>query len=262
MQIDLSRYRVKLAETEAERRGAERLRYRVFVEELGARASPMQHATRREYDRFDRFFDHLVLVDQSPEIPDPMDRIVGAYRLMRDDAAKTGCGFYSASEYDLSPILKSGRHSLELGRSCVAREHRGGPGLHLLWNGLASYVLEQRIEILFGVASFAGTDPAPVKEALSWLHHNHLAPECLRVRALPDGFLSMNRTLIEDIQPTRALQSIPTLIKAYLRFGGCVGEGAYIDRRFNTIDVCVVMDTVQMKEKHRSFYERHRRNPT
>ncbi len=259
MQIDVSRYRVKLAETEAERRGAERLRYRVFVEEMGAKASALEHATRRESDVFDPFFDHLILQDLSPVISDPEESVVGVYRLMRDDAAKAGRGFYSASEYDLHRILDSGRPCLELGRSCVAPEHRGGPALHLLWNGLADYVLARRIEILFGVASFSGTEPAPVAEALSWLHHNHLAPESLRIRALPDGFLGMDRIPIGDVQPTRALQAIPPLIKAYLRLGGHVGEGAYIDRRFNTIDVCVVMDTSRMTEKYRAFYVRHQR---
>lgn len=259
MQIDLSRYRVKFAETEVERAGAERLRYRVFVEEMGASASALQHATRQESDGFDRFSEHLILQDMSRESSDPMDSIVGVYRLMREEAAKAGPGFYSASEYDLDPILRSGRPALELGRSCVAPEHRGGPALHLLWNGLAEYVLEHRIEILFGVASFPGTDPAPVAEALSWLHHNHLAPEHLRVRALPGGFLDMDRMPAEDVQPTGAVRKIPSLIKAYLRLGGCVGEGAFVDRKFNTIDVCVVMDTARMNEKHRARYARHQR---
>ena len=154
MQIDLSRYRVKLAETEAERAGAQRLRYRVFVEEMGAHATPEEHAARREWDDFDPFFDHLILSSLDPAIADPLDRVVGVYRLMRGEVALAGPGFYGAGEYDLAPILRSGRPCVELGRSCVAREHRGGPAMHLLWNGLASYVLERGIELLFGVASF------------------------------------------------------------------------------------------------------------
>ena len=87
MQIDASRYRVKLAETEAERAGAQRLRYRVFVEEMGARASPEEQAARREWDDFDPFFDHLVLLSLDPAIADPLDRVVGVYRLMRGEVA-------------------------------------------------------------------------------------------------------------------------------------------------------------------------------
>lgn len=258
MQIDLSRYRVKLAETEAERLGAQRLRYRVFVEEMGARATPEQHAARREWDAFDPHFDHLVLIDEAPDVEDPLDRVVGVYRLMRRAAAREGIGFYGASEYDLGPIEASARESVELGRSCVASGHRGGPALHLLWSGLADYVLTRDIEILFGVASFPGTDPAPLAEPLAWLHHNHLAPPELRMRARPEHFLAMDALPAEAIDAGRALRAIPPLIKAYLRLGGFVGEGAFIDLGFNTIDVCLVMDTGRMQARHRAFYERNR----
>ena len=258
MQIDVSRYQVKLADTEAEREGAQRLRYRVFVEEMGADATPEERAARREWDEFDPYFDHLVLLSLDPAIADPLDRVVGVYRLMRDAAARAGRGFYGAGEYDLGPIESSGRESVELGRSCVAREHRGGPAMHLLWNGLASYVLERRIELLFGVASFHGTDPDPLAEALSFLHHEHLAPPDLRVRARPEHYLDMNRMPREAVDPARALQAIPSLIKAYLRLGGFVGDGAFVDRAFNTIDVCVVMDTTRMTERYLQFYQRTR----
>lgn len=256
MQIDLSRYRVKLADTEAERLGAQRLRYRVFVEEMGATASPAEHAARREWDAFDPWFDHLILLDRAATSPDPLDRVVGVYRLLRDEAARNGPGHYAAREYDLEPLAVSARPSVELGRSCVAAEHRGGVAMLLLWNGLAEYVLSQGIEILFGVASFPGTDPAPVAEALSYLHQHHLAPPELRVRARAPHNLEMNRMAPEAVQPARALGAIPPLIKAYLRLGGWVGEGAFIDRTFNTIDVCVVMDTARMTLRHREFYAR------
>jgi putative hemolysin len=258
MQIDLSRYHIKLAETEEERAGAQRLRYRVFVEEMGAEASAEERAVRQEWDAFDPYFDHLVLLDRGPGVADPLDRVVGVYRLMRDSAALAGIGFYGANEYDLAPVLASGRASVELGRSCVALEQRGGAAMHLLWNGLAEYVLDRGIEILFGVASFRGTDPAPLAEPLAYLHHHHLAPPDLRVRARPEHFLDMALMPADALEPTRALKAIPPLIKAYLRFGGWVGEGAWIDDAFNTIDVCVVMDTTRMTERYRQFYARNK----
>jgi putative hemolysin len=261
MQIDVSRYRVKLAETDEERAGAQRLRYRVFVEEMGARATPEEHALRREWDRFDPYFDHMILVDQTPPSADPLDRIAGVYRLMRGDVATGGPGFYGGSEFDLAPIVASGRPCVELGRSCVAPEHRGGPAMHLLWNGLAAYVLEHGIELLFGVASFHGTDPAPLAEALSFLHHAHLAPPDLRARAHGPNLLAMDLLPAERIDQARAVQMIPSLIKAYLRVGGFVGEGAFVDRDFNTIDVCVIMDTGRMTERYQQFYQRQERRP-
>jgi putative hemolysin len=256
MQIDASRYRVKLAETEAEREGAERLRYRVFVEEMGAEATPEQHAARREWDGFDAWSDHLILVDAAAG---PPGGVVGAYRLLGAEAAAAGPGFYGAGEYDLGPIVASGRPAVELGRSCVAREHRGGLAMHLLWNGLAAYVLDRGIELMFGVASFPGTDAAPLAEALAFLHHQHLAPPDLRVRALPDHYLGMDLMPRAAIDAPRALRAIPPLIKAYLRLGGFVGDGAWVDHKFNTIDVCVVMDTRRMTDRYRAFYERGRR---
>jgi putative hemolysin len=259
MQIDLSRYRVKLAGTDEERAGAQRLRYRVFVEEMGARATPDERARRQEWDDFDAFFDHLILVDLTPPSEDPLDRVVGVYRLMRGEVAAAGPGFYSAREYDLSPIVASGRTCLELGRSCVAPEHRGGPAMHLLWNGLAAYVLEHGVELLFGVASFPGADPAPLAEALSLLHHDHLAPPDLRVRAHGPNILEMALIPRAAIDPARAMQAIPSLIKAYLRLGGFVGDGAFVDHDFNTVDVCVVMDTGRMTERHLHFYRRQGR---
>lgn len=256
MQTEVSRYVIRLAETEADRRAAERLRYRVFVEEMGAVVSAEKRAAEREWDDFDPFFDHLLLIDLASSSPDPLDHVVGAYRLMTDTAARAGLGFYSANEFDLGPILATGRPCLELGRSCVAREHRGGAGLHLLWNGLAAYVMTHGIEILFGTASFPGTDPAGVVEALSHLHHAHLAPPDLHVRVHETGRLGVPLLPREAIDPMRAMRAVPPLIKAYLRLGGFIGEGAYVDDIFSTIDVCVVMDTGRMTDRYRQFYER------
>src|SRR5690606_35536672 len=98
-------------------------------------------------------------------------------------------------------------------------------------------------------------------EALSYLHHEHLAPADLRVRARAEHYLDMNLMPREAVDGARALQAIPPLIKAYLRLGGFVGDGAYVDRDFNTIDVCVVMDTGRMPERSVRFCRRGRGRP-
>lgn len=254
-------YEVKIAEAEEEILGAQRLRYRVFVEEMGADARDEERTARREWDRYDRHFNHLILISREIAVEDPLDRVVGAYRLMRDGSARDGIGFYSADEYDLSPIMESGRSLVEVGRSCVAKEHRGGMGMHLLWNELARYVLDHGIEILFGVASFHGTDPAPFRDALALLHHRHLAPPDLRVRARDGNRQEMDLCALADVDTLKASAKIPPLIKSYLRLGGFVGDGAFIDHDFNTTDVCIVMDTERMKEGYRRFYERNRTQP-
>ena len=245
MQIDLSRYRVKLAETEAEREGAQRLRYRVFVEEMGARATPEERAARREWDAFDPFFDHLILESLDPAIADPLDRVVGVYRLMRDDVARGRAGLLRRRRVrpDADRASRAGRASSSAAPAS-RRSTAAGRRCTCSGTGWPSYVLERGIELLFGVASFHGTDPAPLAEALvlSCTTSTWRRPD-LRVRAQPAHYLDMNLMPREAIDAARALQAIPPLIKAYLRLGGFVGDGAFIDRDFNTIDVCVVMDT-------------------
>ncbi|MXU66152.1 GNAT family N-acetyltransferase [Oceanomicrobium pacificus] len=255
MKMDLSRFDVRLATTDEEVRAAQHLRYRVFVEEMGATVPPEDAALKIERDRFDPYFDHLLLIDRAAAEDDPA-RVIGVYRLLRGAVAKAGPGFYGAGEFDLTPLLELDRETVELGRSCVAQEFRAGSAMLLLWNGVSRYVRDHGIEVMFGTASFPGTDPAPLAEALSHLHHAHLAPPDIRVRAQPDHGIDMNLMPAAQVNAGRAMRATPALIKAYLRLGGFVGEGAYVDHGFNTIDVCLLMDTERMVAKYRDFYSR------
>jgi len=254
MKLDRTRFEIRLARTDEELQAAQRLRYAVFVEEMGAPAEEADHSRRLERDRFDAHFEHLILIDRNRPTADPLDKVCAVYRLLPGDKAASCGGFYSASEYDLSKIREMDRAVVELGRSCVAAEYRGGAALFLMWEALADYVQSRNIEVLFGVASFHGTDPEAVAEGLSYLHHNHLAPEDLRVRAHQRSFARMDRIAAEQLDRRTALDQVPALIKAYLRLGGFVGEGAFIDHDFNTIDVCLLMDTARMRTKYRDFY--------
>ncbi|MBY5932544.1 GNAT family N-acetyltransferase [Tateyamaria omphalii] len=241
-------FRVALADTDADLRAAQRLRYDVFVGELGGGGPLVDHAERLEQDRFDPFFDHLVLHD------DAVGQVVAVYRMLRAERAEAAGQFYSEDEYDLSPLRATGRRLLELGRSCVHADYRGGPAMYHLWNGLAAYIENHGIEIMFGVASFHGTDVQRLAQPLSLLHHRHLAPEHLRVRARPPYAASMNLLPETEIDRRAAMVQVPSLIKAYLRLGGVVGEGAYVDHSFNTTDVCLIMDTAVMSERQRRIY--------
>lgn len=262
MRIETGRFTVRLAEDDADVAAAQRLRYKVFVEEMGAHASPAERAARREQDEFDPYFDHLLLIDNEIAARDPDDRVAGVYRLMTGRMAREGVGFYGASEYDLTKLREYPREVLELGRSCVDAQHRGGAGMHLLWTGLGEYVAERNIEILFGVASFHGADVAPLAQSLSYLHHKYLAPEDLRVRAVEDQYTPMDILPEAEIDRVAALRQIPALIKAYLRLGGFVGDGAFVDTDFNTVDVCLLMDTSRMVQRYRQFYSRADRGAT
>lgn len=246
---------LRLARDARDLQAAQRLRYEVFIEELGGDGPLVDHENRLEIDEFDPWFDHLLLVDESRD-PASLSDVVGVYRLLTCEKARGIGRFYSESEYDLSALKASGRRLLELGRSCVHPDHRGGTAMLHLWNALAEYVLERDIEVMFGVASFHGTDAQVLRQPLAWLHHNHLAPEDIRVRALPPHRQDMDLLPEADLDRRSALAATPALIKAYLRLGGFVGDGAFIDHAFNTIDVCLLLDTARMSERHRSFYTR------
>ena len=239
---------IKLAETKDELRAAQRLRYDVFVRELNGGGALVDHAQELEQDRFDPYFDHMLAIDTTK------DEVVGVYRLLRGAQAQALGQFYSEDEYDLSVLKQSGRRLLELGRSCVHRDDRGGVVMYHLWNGLAQYVMQHDIEVLFGVASFHGTDVQALAQPLSILHHNHLAPDDLRVRTQPQHFVDMNLVPVADLDRRAAMLEVPSVIKAYLRLGGFVGEGAYVDHAFNTTDVCLIFDTARMNDRQRRIY--------
>lgn len=257
MLADDSALIVRLARDGRDLRAAQRLRYKVFVEELRADGPMVDHDSRLERDEFDALFDHLLLIDRRRD-PEGLEDVVGVYRLLPSDRVAEGGRFYSESEFDLSALKRSGRRLLELGRSCVHPDHRGGAAMVLLWNALADYVLERRIEVLFGAASFHGTDVSRLEQPLSWLHQHHLAPDALRVVAQAGGRQRMDLLPPERIDARAAKAATPALIKAYLRLGGFVGDGAWVDHAFNTTDVCLVMDTAQMSARHREYYTRGR----
>jgi L-ornithine Nalpha-acyltransferase len=252
---------LRLARDARDLAAAQRLRYRVFVEELGASGPLVDHQARLEKDVHDALCDHLLLIDPQRD-PASLDDVVGVYRLLQGAKLPAGASFYSESEYDLTALRQSGRRLLELGRSCVEPAYRGGTAMLHLWNGLADYTLSNEIEVLFGVASFHGTDLEALAQPLAYLHHNHLAPPLLRVTAIGDQARAMDRMEPEMVDRRAAMLATPALIKAYLRLGGVVGEGAYLDRDFNTTDVCLLIDISQMSEKHRAFYTRKADRPS
>lgn len=247
--LDRTEFTVKLAESDAELRAAQRLRYDVFVNELGGGGALVDHDQRLERDAFDPHFDHMILTPKGSE------DVVGVYRLLRGCRAGAAGGFYSETEYDLTPLKASGRSLLELGRSCVHPDFRGGMAMHALWGGLAKYVAVHRIDILFGVASFHGTDIDALAAPLSLLHHRHLAPPTLRVTARSTAYQPMDIINEDLLDRAAAMVQVPSLIKSYLRLGGCVGQGAFIDHTFNTTDVCLIMDTSRMNAQQTKRFQ-------
>lgn len=245
---------IRLASDTRDNRAACRLRYQVFVEELGGDGHLVDHVNRLESDRFDPYAQQLILVDNRRDV-DNLDHVVGVYRMLDGEGAKRAGQFYSDTEYDLTVLKDSGRRLLELGRSCLHPDYRKGTALFMLWNGLSEYIRRHDIEVLFGVASFFGTDASVYATHLSYLAQNHMTPPELLVTARPKSYLPMDPVPADAVSRAVVMPTMPPLIKAYLRIGGFVGDGAYVDKTFNTTDVCMVLDATRMNPRTRALYD-------
>jgi L-ornithine Nalpha-acyltransferase len=251
---------VRLARSGEEIVAAQELRYRVFYDELSAAPDAVALATRRDEDRFDAYCDHLLVLDHADA--DPSGRrpsapgIVATYRLLRQEAAETAGGFYSAGEFDIAPLLARHRRLrfLELGRSCVLPAYRNRRTVELLWHGCWAYVLHYGIDVMMGCASLEGTDPDHLALPLSFLHHFAAADADWRVRARPGLGVGMNRMPPGAIDPKAALRSLPPLLKGYLRLGARIGDGAVVDRQFGTTDVMIVLPVATISARYLQHY--------
>jgi putative hemolysin len=239
---------VRLAKSASEVEAAQALRYKVFYEEMGAHPTPQMRRLKRDFDEIDERSDHLVVHD--PQREGPTGSIVGTYRLIRGDRIKRLEEFYSSSEYDLSPIAKFPGRVLELGRSCVAPDYRCRSVMQLLWRGISEYVSAKGIGLMFGCGSLPGANIDRHADALTYLHANHLAPEHLRIRARADRYEPMTLRDPWQLDLKAALAGLPPLIKGYLRLGGVVGDGAVLDREFNTTDICIIVETSRITDKY------------
>lgn len=254
---------VRLAQTAAEVRQAQKLRYRVFYQEGSAIPNPARLLARRDVDAYDAICDHLLVIDHASPERGALNRpaVVGTYRLLRQPLAEEYGGFYTAGEFDIGGLI--GRHGhlqfLELGRSCVLAEYRNKRTVELLWHGIHAYVLQNRCDVMIGCASIEGTDPKQLALPLSFLHHYARAPEQWRARALPERYIEMNRLSKEAIDPKAALRGLPPLIKGYLRLGAHVGDGAVIDREFGTTDVLIVLPMSAIQKRYFEHFDLSRR---
>jgi len=241
---------VRIAGSEAEIAAAQALRYRIFYGEMGAKPTPEMERLQRDIDAYDPVCDHLLVIDHGA---DGSPQVVGTYRLLRQVVAEQHNGFYSAGEYDLGPLIETARQGgqlLELGRSCVSPAYRNSATISLLWRGIASYLHAHSIGYLFGCGSLPGTDPEAHAVLLSYLAHHHMAPSHLRARALPEHYVPMDRIARGAYDPRAAARALPPLLKGYLRVGAMVGDGAFVDRQFNTVDVFVVMPVAAITRRY------------
>jgi putative hemolysin len=237
------RLHVGLAASAEDVRAAQRLRYRVFVDEMGARLDCVEPGIESDY--FDPYCQHL-LVRRSDT-----DEIVGCYRILTDMQARKAGSFYSETEFDLTRILAVPGRFIEVGRTCVHPDYRNGATIALLWSGIARFIVMNRIDYLIGCASIPlGTGTHKAAAIYQRLAGSFLAPAEWRV---------FPKVPMPRIQLTGAEEpaEIPALIKAYLRVGAKVcGEPAW-DPDFNVADLFIMLRTDSIAGRYaRHFLQR------
>ena len=252
--IKVDNFVIKIAEKKSELKKAQALRYSVFYKEKKAIPTISKKLFRLDYDKVDKFADHLIVIDRNRK--GIKNKIVGTYRLLRGDIASHSGGFYTSSEFDLSKILNSYKNNkiLELGRSCVHQDYRNGAIMILLWKAIAEYVKLYDIKILLGCASFHGTDVMKYTNELSYLRKHFSLPGELSVKSLDTKIYHYYTEIKSNTNDLRTFVKLPPLIKGYLRIGGKVSHDCFVDYKFNTIDLCVIVTTDKIDEKYKKKY--------
>ena len=247
---------VRLARSEAEIEAAQKIRYRVFFEEMGARAGGRANLDRRDCDRFDAVCDHLLVFDTALAGPDHR-RIVGTYRLLTAGGRGAGRQLLfrrriRAEAVDRAPSRASASWSWAVPACC--RNTAPSAPSKCLWQGIWAYVTEHSIGVMAGCASFHGTVPAAHAEALSYLAHHCRTGADFDIRAVPGRYASMDLMPVEAINTKSAIAGMPPLVKGYLRVGARIGDGCVIDHEFGTVDVFVVMPVKEIRQRYISYY--------
>ncbi|HWD18082.1 MAG TPA: GNAT family N-acyltransferase [Verrucomicrobiae bacterium] len=221
-------YATRLARSMAEIQRAQELRFEVFNLELKEGLAE-SYATGRDEDVFDSVCDHLVVEHA------PTGRIVGTYRLQTGENAARHRGYYCEQEFEFGVLEPLRPHAVELGRACVAREHRNLVVLGLLWRGIADYARQRGARYLFGCSSLTSQCPAEGASAYASLCRRHLVEPEWRTRPTP-AFDCPLQDLTED--PAQ----LPKLLQAYLALGAKICGPPALDRRFKTIDFLTLLD--------------------
>jgi len=239
--MSAGQYDVRLAKSDDEIRDAQNLRYEVLFKESGGRITREMLNTKREEDEWDDIAYHVVVVDRRAN-----DHVVGTVRLVSNHALKQGQAFYTEHAFDLTGLRNNYDSILELSRACVSPEGRGGAILMLLWKFTMQFIEHNEFELLFGCASFKGTDYRQHIEILSYLYHRHLASAEL----MPHPSEKVESIAIKDVQiePEKGKKrgKVPTMLRGYLKIGARISDYAIIDPVFNTTFVAIYVDAKQM----------------
>lgn len=241
-------YTAKLVETQEEFEAVLRLRYDVFCRELGTEAEARPFSTELDFDEFDLRCEHLIVTEKAT------GKAVGTYRLNTLETAKRPSGFYASQEFLIGNLPEGILGSaVELGRACIAKEHRNSRVLFLLWKVLANYMVARDKRYLFGCCSIFTQDPQVAGKVLQQLETSGHMHEEIRVDPKPE-----NTIVPPDFDPSSVDRvDLPPLVKIYLRIGCKVCGAPAVDREMKTVDYFVVFDLKKIEPKYeRMFFGR------
>jgi putative hemolysin len=233
------RYSLLVAQDGSEVRAAQRLRHRVFAEEMGARLHGAEAGL--DVDEFDEYCDHLVVRD------DTSGEIVGTYRMLPPERAAAAGGLYADTEFDLSALAGLRGALVETGRSCVHPDHRTGAVVGLVWAGIARYMLLSGHSWLAGCASVA-LDDGGATAAGVWdvVRRKHFAPD--RYHVTPHDPWDVTTA----VRPDRPV--VPPLLRGYLRLGAWVCGRPALDADFGVADFFVLLSLANVDQRYLRFF--------
>lgn len=236
---------VMLASSANEIEQAMRLRYQVFVEE--ERNMRMLNEQGLEQDAYDAYCDHLIVKDLET------DQVIGTYRLLPGDRAINGIGFYSETEFDLTAYANLKSQTLELGRSCIAPEYRGGKAIQLLWEGIAGYISERNFTHLIGCASVHFSNLEELNLIYTMLRQKQVLTDRFGIEPLATHRIPGLAQLDIDCNEKELFRKLPPLMKGYQWLGAEIGGDPAYDELFETVDFFIILQ----KDRVTRRYKRH-----
>jgi putative hemolysin len=242
-------FQVKIAENNQEIQQAMNLRYQVFKQEMGS-SSDKGAADQLDRDKYDRFCDHLIVIDKEK------NKTVGTYRLILSSGVDKKIGFYSENFFDITNIKQLANHCrvLELGRSCVHKDYRSKMVINLLWNGIAEYIKNYKVRYLFGSTRLLTNQPIEVSKIYKYLKERFFVEPKFRVNPLEKNRFDALNEDIEINHPRDILTHLPPLLKGYLRAGVLVCGPPAVNRDLNVVLIFILLDVARIARPYKRHY--------
>lgn len=237
---------VKLASNGIEVEQALRLRYEVFVEE--EKNMKMRTESGLEQDEYDAYCDHLIVQDLAA------NRVVGTYRLLPGDRALNNIGFYSETEFDLAGFAPYKARTLELGRSCISPEYRGGKAIQLLWEGIADYITERGYDYMIGCASIHMSSVAELNLIYTMLRRKEVITDRFGIKPLATHRIGGLALIDQELDEKEVFRRLPPLMKGYQWLGAEIGGDPAYDEIFETVDFFILLQKERVTRRYRKHF--------